>query len=76
LKPYANDPSVRSTLTGVLLKDDNAGVRMQAVEMLGAHRDDSIIGALQDAVQKDHDSYIRGRCRDLLEAMKASVGTY
>jgi hypothetical protein len=49
---------------------------MQAVELLSAHRDDSIIGALQDAVQKEHDGYVRGRCRDLLEAMKASVGTY
>jgi HEAT repeat protein len=76
LKPYADNPSVRSTLTGVLLKDENAGVRMQAVELLSAHHDDSIIGALQDAVQKEHDLYVRGRCRDLLQAMKASVGTY
>lgn len=76
LSPYAGDPGVRAALTGVLLKDDNAGVRMQAVELLGAHRDTSIIGPLQEAVQSERDNYVRSRCRELLEAMKASVGTY
>lgn len=76
LRQYSGDASVRTALAGVLLKDDNAGVRMQAIDLLSAHRDESIIGVLQDAVQKDQDSYIRTRCRELLEAMKASVGTY
>jgi hypothetical protein len=76
LKPYAGDSAVRKTLANVLLKDDNAGVRVQAIDLLTTHRDDSIVGVLQDVMQKEDDSYIRTRCRDLLEAMKASVGTY
>jgi len=76
LKPYAGDPVVRKTLANVLLKDDNAGVRVQAIDLLTAHHDDSIVGILQDVMRKEDDGYIRTRCRDLLQAMKASVGTY
>ena len=76
LKQYAGDASVRKALANVLLKDDNAGVRVQAIDLLTTHHDDSIVGVLQDVMQKEDDGYIRIRCRDLLEAMKASVGTY
>lgn len=76
LKPYAGDPAVRKTLANVLLKDDNAGVRVQAIDLLTTHHDDSIVGVLQDVMQKEDDGYIRTRTRSLLEAMKASVGTY
>jgi hypothetical protein len=76
LKPYAGDPSVRKTLANVLLKDDSAGVRVQAIDLLTAHHDDSIVGILQDVMQKEDDGYIRTRTRELLESMKASVGTY
>jgi hypothetical protein len=76
LKQYAGDAAVRKTLANVLLKDDDAGVRVQAIDLLTAHHDDSIVGVLQDVVQKEDDDYIRTRARDLLQAMKASVGTY
>jgi HEAT repeats/Putative zinc-finger len=76
LKPYTADASVRKTLADVLLKDDSAGVRVQAIDLLTAHHDDSIVGVLQDVMQREDDGYIRTRCRDLLQAMKASVGTY
>jgi hypothetical protein len=76
LKQYAGDPSVRKTLANVLLKDDNPGVRGQAIDLLTAHHDDSIVGVLQDVMQKEDDTYIRNRCRNLLEAMRASVGTF
>jgi len=76
LKQYAGDVAVRQTLANVLLKDENAGVRGQAIDLLTAHHDDSIVGVLQDVMQKEDDSYIRARCRNLLEAMRASVGTY
>lgn len=76
LKPYATDAAVRKTLADVLLRDDNPGVRVQAIDLLTAHHDDSIVGVLQDAMQKEDDAYIRTRTRDLLEMMKASVGTY
>jgi hypothetical protein len=76
LIPYAGDPAVRKTLAGVLLKDDNAGVRMKAIDVLEAHHDDSIVGVLQSVVSREDDGYIRGRARDMLQTMKASVGTY
>jgi hypothetical protein len=76
LKQYAGDAGVRKTLANVLLKDDNAGVRLQAIDLLTAHHDDSIVGVLQDVMQKEDDKYIRTRCRNLLQTMRASVGTY
>jgi anti-sigma factor RsiW len=79
LKQYAGDPSVRKTLANVLLKDDNPGVRGQAIDLLTAHHDhsdDAIVGVLQDVMQKEDDNYIRNRCRNLLETMRASVGTF
>jgi hypothetical protein len=62
LKQYASDATVRKTLANVLL--------------LTAHHDDSIVGVLQDVMQKEDDGYIRTRARDMLHAMKASVGTH
>jgi hypothetical protein len=76
LKPYAGDEQVRHTLADVLLKDDNPGVRVQAIDFLTAHHDDSIVGVLQDVVQKEDNSYVRARCRNLLQQMNASIGTY
>jgi hypothetical protein len=76
LKQYASDARVRKALANVLLKDDNAGVRGQAIDLLTAHYDDSIVGVLQDVMQKEDDSYIRTRARNLLQVMKASIGTY
>lgn len=76
LKQYAGDAAVRKALANVLLKDDNAGVRGQAIDVLTAHTDDSIVGVLQDVMQKEDDSYIRARARNLLETMRASIGTY
>jgi hypothetical protein len=76
LKQYASDARVRKALANVLLKDDNAGVRGQAIDLLTAHYDDSIVGVLQDVMQKEDDGYIRTRARNLLQVMKASIGTY
>ncbi|HWE49319.1 MAG TPA: HEAT repeat domain-containing protein [Bryobacteraceae bacterium] len=76
LKPYGADETVRKTMANVLLHDEDPGIRVQAIEVLTAHHDDSIVGVLQDVVQKDDNNYVRTRCRNLLEAMKASVGTY
>ena len=76
LTPYAGDPAVRKTLTTVLLKDDNAGIRAKAIDLLTAQHDDSIVGVLQDVVRREDDSYVRSRAGDLLQMMKASLGTY
>lgn len=76
LKQYTGNADVRRTLAGVLVKDDDPGVRVQAIDLLTTHHDPSIVGILQDAVQKEDNGYIRSRCRNLLEMMNASVGTY
>ncbi len=76
LKPYAGDPTVRRTLATVLQKDENSGVRVQAIDVLTAHHDDSILGALQDVVQREDNNYVRAHVTRLLEDMKASPGTY
>ena len=76
LKQYAANAAVRKTLANVLLKDDNPGVRVQAIDLLTTHHDDSIVGVLQDVVQKEDNSYVRTLTSKLLEQMKASVGTY
>lgn len=76
LKPFNKDASVRRTLASVLLKDDNPGVRVQAIDLLTAHRDDDLVGVLQDVVQKEDNTYVRTRCRNVLRQMNASVGTY
>lgn len=76
LTPYASDAAVRQTLTTVLMKDDNAGIRARAIDLLTAQHDDSIVGVLQDVVRSEDDGYVRSRAGDLLQMMKASVGTY
>lgn len=76
LKAYAGDPEVRKTLASVLLKDDNAGVRVQAIDLLTSHRDDALVGVLQQIVEREDNTYVRARCKNMLQEMKASVGTY
>ncbi len=76
LKQYGGDATVRKAMANVLLKDDDPGVRVKAIDLLTTHHDDSIVSVLQDVVQKEDNSYIRTRTRNLLETMKASVGTY
>jgi hypothetical protein len=76
LKPYAGDPTVRRTLATVLQKDENPGVRVQAIDVLTTHHDDSMVGVLQDVVQRENNNYVRARLTRLLEDMKASPGTY
>ncbi len=76
LKGWAGNPVVRRRLAEVLLRDDNPGVRIQAIDLLTAHRDDSIVGVLQNVVQREDNDYVRTRTTKLLEEMGASVGTY
>jgi len=83
LRQQAANAAVRRMLANVLLMDDNAGVRSGAIDVLSAHHDgpgvqsdDSIVGMLQEVVQQEDDNYVRARVEQLLEAMRASVGTY
>jgi anti-sigma factor RsiW len=76
LKPLAGDPQVRKTLARVLLADDNPAVRMQVVDLLVSHRDDSMVGVLQNLVQKEDNNYVRLKCEKALKDMNASIGTF
>ncbi len=76
LKPYAADPQVRQALAQVLLQDENPSVRIHAIDMLTARPDDSMVGVLQNLVQKENNSYVRLRIEKALVDMNASVGTF
>jgi HEAT repeat protein len=76
LKDMASHPEVRRTLAQVLQKDDNAGVRIQAIDLLVQQRDDAIVGLLQGLIGREDNNYVRMRCKNALEEMNASVGTF
>ena len=76
LKSLAEEPGVRKALTQVLLADDNPAVRMQVVDLLVAHRDDSMVGLLQGVVQREDNNYVRLKAEKALKDMNASVGTF
>ena len=76
LKPLSAEPEVRKTLAQVLLGDDNPAVRMQVVDLLVEHRDDAIVGVLQDVMQRENNTYVRLKSEKALKAMNASIGTF
>jgi hypothetical protein len=76
LKPLAADPAVRKTLAQVLLMDDNPAVRMQVVDMLMTHRDDTVVGVFQGLVQKEDNNSVRLKVEKALKEMNASIGTF
>jgi hypothetical protein len=76
LKPLASDAQVRKSLSQVLLADTNPAVRMQVVDLLVAHRDDSLVGVLQGQVQREGNSNVRLKLEKALKDMNASIGTF
>lgn len=76
LKDMAADAEVRQTLARVLQNDSNPGVRILAIDLLVQHRDTALVGLLQKLVAREENSYVRMRCRNALEEMNASVGTF
>jgi hypothetical protein len=76
LKSFSSDAAVRKTLAQLLLRDENPGMRIQAIDMLTSHRDESVVGVLQNVVGKEDNSYVRWRCEKALRDMNASVGTF
>ena len=76
LTPMAGDPAVRRTLQRTLIGDDNQAVRMQAVDLLVAHPDDSMVGPMQEMIQREGNDYIRLRVEKALKDMNASIGTF
>jgi hypothetical protein len=76
LKAFAGDLAVRQALAQVLLHDDNAGVRMETIDVLTSHRDDAMVGILQDVFQKEDNHYVRTRVQNALREMHATLGTF
>jgi HEAT repeats/Putative zinc-finger len=76
LKPLAGDPDVRKTLSSVLMADENPAVRMQVVDLLVAHRDDTVVGMMQGLVQREDNRSVRLKLEKALKDMNASIGTF
>jgi hypothetical protein len=85
LTPFAGQADVQTALTQVLLTDANPGMRTQAIDLLtkGLSRDNpaqsydrQVIGAMQELMQRENNSYVRQRCKTALESVKASTETY
>jgi hypothetical protein len=60
----------------VLLTDDNPAVRMQVIDLLVEHRDNAMVGVLQNVVQKEDNNYVRLKCEKALKDLNASIGTF
>jgi hypothetical protein len=76
LKAFAGEAAVRQTLAQVLLHDDNPGVRIETIDVLTSHRDDAMVGILQDVFQKEDNHYVRTRVQNALQEMHATLGTF
>ena len=76
LRQFAEDPDTRKALTQVLLKDDNPGVRTQVIDLLVQRHTDSMVGVLQELMEKEDNGYIRMRCQKVLQEMNASAEMY
>jgi len=76
LKPLSSEPEVRKVLSQALMADDSDVVRMRAVDLLVEHRDDSLVGMLQNLMQREDNGYVRLKCEKALKEMNASLGTF
>ena len=76
LKPFAGDPTVRRVFQQALIGDDNPAVRMQLVDLLVAHPDDSMVGLMQEMIQRENNDYVRLKVEKALKDMNASIGTF
>jgi hypothetical protein len=85
LKSFAQQADVRAALTQVLLTDTNPGLRTQAIDLLtkslnqdnpAQSYDRQVIGAMQELMQRENNTYVRQRCKTALESVKASTETY
>ncbi|HTP85630.1 MAG TPA: HEAT repeat domain-containing protein [Bryobacteraceae bacterium] len=76
LKQFSSDPETKQALTRVLLADSNPGVRTQVVDLLVQHREDQMVGVLQELLSRESNRYIRQRCERALHEMNASPETY
>jgi HEAT repeats/Putative zinc-finger len=76
LKPVSGDPRVLKTLSQVLLNDANPAVRMQVIDMMMTRRDDSMVGVLQNLIEREDNSGVRLKASKALKDWNASIGTF
>ena len=76
LKPFAGDPTVRRIFEQALMADDNPAVRIGVVDLLLAHPDDSMVGPMQEMIQREDNDYVRLRVEKALKDRNASIGTF
>jgi hypothetical protein len=76
LKPLAGDPRVTKTLSQMLMTDANPTVRLKVIDLMMAHRDDSVVGLFQKVVQREDDSNVRQKASKALKEWNASPETF
>jgi hypothetical protein len=76
LKPMAGDARVAKTLSQVLLTDANPAVRMQVIDLMVTRRDDSMVGVLQNLMQREDNNGVRLKASKVLKDWNASIGTF
>jgi len=76
LKPMAGDARVAKTLSQVLLNDANPAVRMQVIDLMVTRRDDSMVGVLQNLMQREDNNGVRLKASKVLKDWNASIGTF
>jgi hypothetical protein len=72
----SGDPRVTKALSQVLLTDANPAVRMQAIDLMVTRRDDSVVGVLQNLMQREDNSGVRLKASKILKDWNASIGTF
>lgn len=76
LKPMVSDPRVTKTLSQVLLTDANPAVRMQVIDLMVTRRDDSMVGILQNLMQREDNNGVRLKASKVLKDWNASIGSF
>ena len=76
LKPMSGDSRVIKALSQVLLADTNPAVRMQAIDLMVTRHDDSLVGVLENVMQREDNSGVRSKASKILKDWNASIGTF
>jgi hypothetical protein len=82
LRQFAGDSGTRETLKYVLEHDEDPGVRSEAIDVLVAQKgrtqfSPELAGTLQELMRsQQQDDYVRMRCLQVLNEMKASPDIY
>jgi hypothetical protein len=90
LKPFVGESEVRGALADVLSADSNPAMRIQAIDLLVQSLDGAapeskqqqfvdprMVGVLQQLISsQEENAYLRQRCQEALEMVKASAQVY